>query len=121
MAGDTGCCGYDFGEKRPNLFGLITFSAPMIILGGVAFSILLIASLVIPSLKKGKDRIFIVIKANLYLVHAASFHPKLRCKLAGRIFPYLPRLSGMVYRNFNLTLLVLAWMGLVILTLIIFS
>jgi len=109
MVGDTGCCGYHYREKSPNLFGLLTLSMPMIILGCVVFLILFAISSMMPGLKRTNKKILIIIKANLHLIHGASFYPRLRCSLAGGMFSHSPRISGAVYRNFNLSLLVLLW------------
>ena len=113
MVGETGCCGYNFKEKAPNFFGLVTFSIPMIIMGCVFVMIILPVSLIYRPLNKISRQLYIIIKANLYLIHTAQFYPKTRCKLAGRIFCLFPRFSGMIYKNFNFAVMILLWVGVI--------
>jgi len=113
MVGDTGCCGYNFKERGPNFFGLVTFSVPLIALGGIIFVMLLPLSWINRSLLKKREQIFIIIKANLYLIHTTPLYPKIRCKIAGRIFSRFPMFSGMIYRNFNFAIMISLWVGVI--------
>jgi len=113
MVGDTGCCGYNFKEKGPNFFGLVTFSIPVIISGCAMLVFLFPLGLIYRGLHKLKEQVLIIIKANLYLIHTRPFYPKIRCKLAGKIFPQFPKFSGIIYRNFNFAVMILLWAGVI--------
>lgn len=113
MIGETGCCGYSMEDKGPNLFGLLTLSVPMLIVATMTWPIFYGLSLVVPKARRIRDFIQVVIRANLNLIHKKPFIPLYRCKIAGRFFSVSPKLSGMIYRNFNLTIFLMIWISVI--------
>lgn len=112
MIGETGCCGFSMEEKGPNLFGLLTLAVPMLLAAVVAWPFLYIISGIAPATKRIKHLAQVIIRANLNLIHKKQFLPLYRCKLAGTMFGVSPQFSGIIYKNFNLTILLMIWIGI---------
>lgn len=111
MIGETGCCGYSMEDKGPNLFGLLTLAVPMLLLAVVVLPFLYIIGLVIPAVKRISHLVLVIIRANLSLIHKKQFLPLYRCRLAGKLFTVSPQFSGIIYKNFNLTILLMIWIS----------
>ena len=110
MIGDTGCCGFTQGQKGPNLFGLLTLSVPMLVVGLMVYPVLWLTGAVAPPAARWRDQAKVIIRANFNLIHQKAFFPLFRSKMAGSVFRVSPRLSGLLYRSFNLTAFVLIWL-----------
>ncbi|MGE0268516.1 MAG: hypothetical protein AB7S78_08695 [Candidatus Omnitrophota bacterium] len=113
MIGETGCCGYSMEDKGPNLFGLLTLSVPMLVASAVVLPFFYLFSFVVPTARRTKNFLMVVIRANLNLIHKKPFIPLYRCKIAGRFFSVSPKFSGMIYRNFNLTIFLMIWISVI--------
>jgi len=111
MIGETGCCGYSMEDKGPNLFGLLTLAVPMLLLAVVALPFLYTIGLVVPAVKRTNHLLLVIIRANLSLIHKKQFLPLYRCRLAGKLFTVSPQFSGIIYKNFNLTILLMIWIS----------
>ena len=109
MIGDTGCCGFSGMSKGPNVFGLMTLSVPMLVAVAAVYPIILLLATVIPGMRTLRHQMRIIIRANYNLIHQKAFFPLFRCKVAGSVFGVSPRLSGFLYRSFNLTIFLLIW------------
>lgn len=114
MIGDTGCCGFSGMSKGPNLIGLLTLSVPMLVMGFMAYPLLLMLGLALPAARRVRDQVKVIIRANFNLIHRKPFFPVWRCKLAGTLFRVSPRISGWMYRSFNLTAFLLIWLVLLL-------
>ena len=110
---DTGCCGFHFQDKGPNLFGLLTLSVPLMLLSGVVFSLAFLVNAVTGRLAKTRDFFRLIAGANVRLINKTPLYPKLRCWISSRIFPVSPRLAGLVYKSFNSALLLAVWVMIV--------
>lgn len=110
MIGETGCCGFSGGQKGPNLFGLLTLSVPMLAAALLVYPLLLVAGAVLPAAARRREQVKVIIRANMNLIHRKTFFPLFRCKIAGSVFRFSPRLSGLLYRSFNLTAFLLIWL-----------
>lgn len=110
MIGDTGCCGFAGVNKGPNLFGLLTLSVPMLVVSFLIYPVLWISGAIVPTIRKWRQQVAIIIRANYNLIHQKTFFPLFRCKIAGSMFRFSPRLSGLIYRTFNLTAFILIWL-----------
>ena len=114
---DTGCCGFHFQEKGPNVFGLMTLSVPLLLLGGIVFPASALITALTGRFAKVRDAAVVIIKANVRLINKTPLLPKLRCSLSARFFPVSPRMAGLVYKSFNVVLLFAAW-GIIIISVI---
>lgn len=103
----TGCCGADFKTDEVTFTGLWSLSVPLIYVFAPAAALG-------PLLGEGRLRRFVrvLLTANLDLVRRASLIPGARCSLAGTLYNFSPRLSGVLYRYFNFILLSSIWAGL---------
>lgn len=110
---DTGCCGSNFRENSASILGLMTLSLPVIILSLLLISILSVVGVLSSNIRRLKFKISVILKANLNLIHLAPLTSKARCVFAGKIFSSSPRFSGIIYRYFNIALLLLLWFGVV--------
>lgn len=110
---DTGCCGSNFRENSASILGLMTLSLPAIILSLFLIPILSLGGILNSNAKRLKLKVFVILKANLNLIHSAPLIAKTRCILAGKAFSYSPKFSGIIYRYFNLSLLILLWSGVI--------
>lgn len=100
----TGCCGGDLRRNEISLFGLLSLSLPLVFLSG-ALLVLSFPFFPVPIVKKTHQKLRIVLRANLTLIHQQALVPKFRSYMAACLFRISPRLSGWVYRSFNFCLL----------------
>ncbi len=114
MIGDTGCCGFSGMNKGPNLFGLLTLSVPMLLTGLAVYPVLFVSGTIIPAAARWRDQVRVIVRANFNLIHRKTFFPLFRCKIAGTVFRFSPRLSGLLYRSFNLAAFLLIWLCVVL-------
>lgn len=114
MIGDTGCCGAHFKEDTNTILGLATFSLPIVLLCSILIPGLTLIGGLSPRIKKIREVVVIVITANLDLIRRAPLAPRLRCAAASKIFSFSPELSGIIYRCFNISTLILLWTGLIL-------
>ena len=110
MIGDTGCCGFSGIQKGPNLFGLLTLSVPMLVVCLAVYPLMFVLGAFNPAAARRRDQVRIIIRANFNLIHQKTFFPLFRCKMAGTVFRFSPRLSGWLYRSFNLAAFLLIWL-----------
>lgn len=113
MTRDTGCCGAHFRKDVATFLGLMTFSMPVIVLCGITLPMFFVMGKIHPSVQRIQKQTLAILKANLRLIYTVPLHPRARCISAGRIFPYSSRFSGVVYRCFNIGILVLAWLAII--------
>lgn len=102
---ETGCCGADFRNDKATFLGLMTLSMPMIFFSSLASGLLS----PLPVLMRTKKISRALLASNLELVRLAALAPRLRCGLAGGLYPFSPRLSGALYRSFNLIAFSFIW------------
>ena len=113
MISDTGCCGFGLQEDNVTFLGLMTLSFPIIILCILLAIVFSVLGVVNRRIKRIAQQIVLILKANSNLIQTAALYPKLRCALAGKIFSFSPKISGFMYRYFNMGLLSLFWIIIV--------
>lgn len=106
MFGDSGCCGFQLKKGEPTLLGAVTLSFPIIILGSILTVILTPFCMMSRNISKIRKQILLILQANVRLINNVSLCSKLRCMLAGKIFRHSPKLSGIIYKNFNSVILI---------------
>ncbi len=109
MLTDTGCCGFNLSQEKTTLLGLMTLSMPLVVIGCIILPLFILSGRLSAGLNKIKKVITVLIKANFYLIYKAALLPKTRCSLAGKFFSYSPRVSGAIYRYFNIAVLTVLW------------
>lgn len=113
MIGDTGCCGFRLNRDRVTFLGLLTLSLPVVIFCAGLNPVLYIIGKISPRAENGRERIAAIRAANIRLINKANLNSKFRCRITGGIFLYSPRLAGVIYRHFNISLLLLFWAGII--------
>ena len=102
---ETGCCGTNFETNHVSFLGLLTFSIPLLILT--------LPLLTLSSIFNQKSHLRNILKtlfqSNLKLIETKKIFSPLKCKLAGQILRFSPKISGYVFRYFNLTILFFCW------------
>lgn len=121
MIGDTGCCGFNTHEKGPTVVGILTLSLPMLILCVAVYPFLFILGAIVSPVRRWREQVGVIIRANLRLIHQTKFVPLYRCRIAGGLFKFSPRASGWVYRHFNLTVFSVMWIGCLVPLVLIFK
>lgn len=109
MTDDNKCCGFHFGKDKVTIFGLLTMSLPLIFLCSVLNIMLYVISKIFHPVEKARDLVVAVQDANLRLIGKTNLASKFRCRLAGKLFLHSPKWAGIIYRNFNISFLVLFW------------
>lgn len=107
MLGDSGCCGFNFKKDAATFLGLITFSFPLVILASIIALALFPFKKINKHIEKIRKKVVLFIKININLINSISTYPKMRCAVSGKLFSYSPRLSGILYQNFNFLLFIL--------------
>jgi len=102
---NTECCGANFENNNISILGLFLVSCPFIIFYWILFPL----TLTLHFVSKGKSIFSIIHRANNDLVRKAQIYPKLKCSISGKLYGVSPFLSGWVFRYFNLTCLMMAW------------
>ena len=110
MAGETGCCGFHFQEKGPNMLGLMTLSYPLMLAGALTVPGFMVLSRINPAFKRMEKIVLVIIKANAQLIRSAAIYPKVRCSISAKIYAWSPKLSGAFYRHYNALVLSLLWL-----------
>ncbi len=120
MIGDTGCCGFNTHEKGPTVVGVLTLSLPMLIVCVLVYPVLWLVGVLVSPVRRLCEQVGVIIRANTRLIHQTKFIPLYRCRLAGGLFKLSPRVSGWVYRHFNLTVFSVMWIALMIPIIVLF-
>jgi len=107
MSGDSGCCGFHFKKDAATFLGLITFSFPLVILASIIALFLVPLGKISRHIERIKKQVVLFLKININLINSISTYPKIRCAVSGKLFSYSPRLSGILYQNFNFLLFIL--------------
>lgn len=102
----TGCCGASFEKNNISFVGLLTFSFPMLIISSAVWGILKLTPFYRLS---EKSVLFVIIKSNLELIQKKSIMAKWKCLISARLFSFSPRLSGFLFKYFNLLLFLFLW------------
>lgn len=98
------CCGAEFEKSHISFIGLLTFSFPLLVLCVliriISYPITFFIDLkIIQSL----------INANLKLIKQKNMLSRYKCQMASFIFKISPRLSGIVFKYFNVSILCIFW------------
>lgn len=101
---ETGCCGPHLNESEITFLGATTLSFPLLLLSLPIFFISRIVSRTTFAIFL-KKLIVTLLKSISYVV----LLPQLKCTLSGSLFKLSPRLSGFLYKNFNLATITLLW------------
>lgn len=103
---ETGCCGTNLETNHVSFLGLLTFSIPLLILT--------LPLLTLSSLFNQKSHLYNIIKtlfqSNLKLIETKKILSPTKCKLAGKSMHLSPRLSGYIFKYFNLAILFFCWL-----------
>ena len=113
MIGNTGCCGSGFRKEGVTLWGLATLSLPLALFSACILPLFFLLGLVNSRMRRLKEMLLIIIRANLALIHSTPLSPKARCVVSGKIFSISPKISGAIYRSFNFSLLFFLWVSFI--------
>ena len=106
------CCGAGFENENISLLGVVTFSFPLVLIGFVFLPFYLLLQFIFPGFSKWTQAVRIIFQANLKLIEKAELAPRWKCELSSRLIPQFPRAAGLVFRYFNLGILVVTLFGL---------
>ena len=109
------CCKFRVNPNRAPLFGVLIVSAGLGFFGGGLFFLLVILSRCSKGLRGLRARIGLLLKANNQVVNDNFLSPRYRCWISGKLFHLSPPLAGMIFKHFNLSVLLLCWVGAIIL------
>ncbi|ATH09269.1 hypothetical protein BIY24_15355 [Halobacteriovorax marinus] len=98
------CCGAEFEKSHISLLGLLTLSFPLVIL----LTVLKIILFPIILMKK-ISIIDSLINVNHKLIRQKNILSRYKCNLASAVFKVSPRLSGLIFKYFNFSILVFIW------------
>jgi hypothetical protein len=114
------CCGFNRDLNKITFLGILTLSLPLSILGSLVFLTLIIPANFIPSARKINERLRLILKADFYLINT-TLNINSRCAISGITFSRSPRLSGLIYKYFNIVILILIWFVIILFIRIIFK
>lgn len=97
------CCGAEFEKDHISFIGLLTLSLPLLVI----CSIIKVLFLII--FKKNRS-IELLINANFKLIKQKNILTRSKCQLSSFVFKLSPRLSGLIFKYFNLTFLLIIWL-----------
>ncbi|MFC1698402.1 hypothetical protein ACFL1I_00390, partial [Candidatus Omnitrophota bacterium] len=109
MIGDSGCCGFHINRSKATFLGLLTLSLPIVFLSAFLNAILYMIGRIYRPIETLRKLIVAVQDANLRLISSIDFNSRLRCAITGKIFSYSPKAAGLLYRYFNLLILIIFW------------
>lgn len=109
----TGCCGTDFKREEISILGVATLALPLFFIGLVAVVVLWLPAKLVSALSRPYRMAVALCRANLEVIGKATLLPRLKCSLSSSAYSLSPRASGLVFRGFNLGVLVLCWSVLV--------
>ena len=96
------CCGASFENNDISILGLLLISIPYTFFYTLLFPLIFF-------LRKNNP-ISIIFRANLTLIKNINILPNLKCKLSAKAYPLSPKLSGITFKYFNLSVLYTIWM-----------
>jgi hypothetical protein len=106
------CCGLS-SKGGTSAIGLLFFLSFTIVFGSVSLFLLIIGSVFSKKLGFWRDTLISVMVTSVSkmwndLIKEAYFiNPKLKCTLSGKLYKFSPRMSGFIFRYFNIVVLVL--------------
>lgn len=106
------CCGLS-SKGGSSALGLLFFLSFTVTFGSIGVFFLGIFSLISKRASFWRDTLISILGSSIAkmwsdLINEAYFvNPKLKCTLSGKLYGYSPRMSGFIFKYFNLVVLVL--------------
>ena len=110
---DTGCCGANLKQDVISKWGVFSLSIPLFYIMLCFYIILWPFSLITSPLTNFSHKMKIIMMANWKLAQKVQFMPKLKCQISSYFYSFTPRLSGSIFKIFNISAFTFIWILLV--------
>ena len=94
-----GCCSLKSRRANVSLWSVMLVCAPLQIAGGLSSAALWLPSRLLPAAASTRDSLDCLLNRNREVVNRRLRPTGFRCRVAGLLLRYWPRLSGLVFRN----------------------
>ena len=111
---DTGCCGSGLKQNVISKWGVFSLAVPLFYISLFIFIFTWPIGVLIRSLKKKNTLSKNIAIANWVVIQKVQFLSRLKCNLSGGLYQFFPRLSGQVFKVFNIFTFSCLWLVLII-------